>query len=113
MLRSMSALVSVQPALALWLLQPSAAVAGTIVFNDSSTLFVTSDVPGRVSSVCTQGLPEVCTVTLLPPPLPPGLLGFGVVFWQGTLDIGEMAAGDLNSISDTDRKSTRLNSSHL
>src|ERR1017187_10938849 len=112
MLKTSSALVGVLSALALSFLQPSAAVAGTIFFNDSNDPpFVTTDIPLRVSGGCAPvGGTNVCTITLLPPSPPPG----GGTSFQQTLNILEMAPGNLNTISDTltDRKSTRLNSSH-
>jgi hypothetical protein len=99
MLKTSSALVGVLSALALSFLQPSAAVAGTISFNDSnSPPFVTTDTTGRVSGGCVPvGATNVCTITLLPPSPPPG----GGTSFQQTLNILEMAPGNLNTISDT------------
>jgi hypothetical protein len=91
MLKTSSAFVKVLPALALWFLQPLAAVANTITFTDSS---VTTDIPSRVSGGCVVGVPEVCTVQLLPPSPPPG----GGTSWQQTLNILEPTD---NTISDT------------
>jgi hypothetical protein len=99
MLKTSSALVGVLSALALSFLQPSAAVAGTIFFNDSNDPpFVTTDTTGRVSGGCVPvGATNVCTITLLPPSPPPE----GGTSFQQTLNILEMAPGNLNTISDT------------